>query len=57
MLPKASWLCHQILGSDHDQIFCEVEVNPSTLKENLKLKSNFREADWEGFRKDVDQSV
>ena len=39
-------------------IFCEVEVNPSSLKEeNLKLKWNFREADWEGFRKDVDQSV
>ena len=58
LLPKAQWWCHQILGSDHVPIFCEVEVNPSSLKEeHLKLKWNFREADWEGFRKDVDESV
>ena len=46
LLPKAQWWCHQILGSDHVPIFCEVEVNPSSLKEeHLKLKWNFREAD------------
>ena len=55
LAPGAEWWRHQLLGSDHLPLFLELQVRPWALKEDdLKLECNWREADWEAFRKEVD---
>ena len=50
LLPGADWWRHQLLGSDHLPLFLELQVKTWALKEDeLKLKWNWREADWEAF--------
>ena len=56
LLPGADWWRHQLLGSDHLPLFLELQVKTWALKEDeLKLKWNWREANWEAFRAEVDQ--
>ena len=58
LLPRAVWWRHQLLGSDHLPLFFELQVTPWALREDeLKLKWNWREADWDAFRREVDQEV
>jgi hypothetical protein len=45
-------------GSDHFPLLCEVDVTFSHLAElDSKLKWDWRNADWENFQKEVDQTV
>ena len=58
LLPRAVWWRHQLLGSDHLPLFFELQVTPWALREDeLKLKWNWREADWDAFQREVDQEV
>ena len=58
LLPGVDCWRHQLLGSDHLPLFLDLQVKTWALKEDeLKLKWNWREADWEAFRAEVDQEV
>ena len=58
LLPGADWWRHQLLGYDHLPLFLELQIKTWALKEDeLKLKWNWREADWEAFRAEVDHEV
>jgi hypothetical protein len=54
----ATWKRLEARGLDHYPLLCEVDVTYSRLAElDSKLKWDWRNADWEIFQKEVEQTV
>jgi hypothetical protein len=58
LVAGATWRWLKARGSDHYPLLCEVDVTYSHLAElDSKLKWDWRNADWENFQKEVEQTV
>ena len=58
LLAGTNWKRLPIRGSDHFPLLCEVDVAFSHLAElDSRLKWDWRNADWESFQREVDQTV
>ena len=56
--PRTTWKRLELRGSDHLPLLCEVDVTFSHLAElDSKLKWDWRNADWDNFQLEVDQTV
>jgi uncharacterized protein (DUF736 family) len=58
LVAGATWKRLEARGSDHYPLLCEVDVTFSRLAElDSKLKWDWRNAEWENFQKEVEQTV
>jgi hypothetical protein len=58
LVAGATWKQLPARGLDHYPLLCEVDVTYSRLAElDSKLKWDWRNADWEKFQKEVEQTV
>jgi hypothetical protein len=58
LVARATWKRLEAQGLDHFPLLCEVDVTYSRLAElDSKLKWDWRNADWENFQKEVEQTV
>jgi hypothetical protein len=58
LVAGATWMRLEAQGSDHYPLLIEMDVTFSHLAElDSKLKWDWRNADWENFQKEVEQTV
>ena len=58
MLNKIEWSCLEDMGSDHLPILLELECGVSAVKQaSPGLRWRWGKADWDGYRREVEQKV
>lgn len=45
------------MGSDHNAVYFEIQLNENISLQEISLRKNFREADWNLYRKEIENRL